>query len=89
LLKGVQAGELEAKTALKTIAEAKRRVEKVRCLLQRLGQNDEQLALIKRYAQVMREPIDLSGTEDSAELRGELMLAVNDLMPALQRDFLK
>jgi Fe-S-cluster containining protein len=89
LLKGVQAGELEPKTALKTIAEAKRRVEKVRCLLQRLGQNDEQLALIKRYAQVMREPIDLSGTEDVAELRGELMLAINDLMQALQRDFLK
>ena len=89
LLKGVQGGELEAKTALKAIAETKRRVEKVRCLLQRLGQNDEPLALIKRYAQVMREPIDLSGPEDAAELRGELMLAVNDLMQTLQQDFLK
>jgi Fe-S-cluster containining protein len=89
LLKGVQAGELEAKTALKTIAEAKRRVEKVSCLLQRLGQNDEQLALIKRYAQIMRGQINLSSPEDAAELRGELMLAVNELMQALQRDFLK
>jgi hypothetical protein len=89
LLKGVQAGELEAKTALETIVEAKRRVEKVRRLLRRCGQNDEQLALIKRYSQIMREPVDLSGGEDTVELRGELMLAVNDLMQALQRDFLK
>ena len=89
LLKGVQAGELEAKTALKTIAETQRLAEKVRGLLRRLGQNDEQLALNRRYAQVMREPVDLSGPEDAVELRGELMLAVNDLMQALQRDFLK
>jgi Fe-S-cluster containining protein len=89
LLKGVEAGELEAKTALKTIVEAKRRVEKVRRLLRRFGQNDEQLALIKRYSQIMRQPVDLSGGEDAVELRGELMLAVNDLMQALQRDFLK
>ena len=89
LLKRVQAGELETKTALKTIAEAKRQVEKVRHLLHQLGQNDEQLALIKRYAHAMREPVDLSGPEDAVELRGELMLAVADLMQTLQRDFLK
>ena len=37
----------------------------------------------------MSEPIDLSGRRRRGELRGELMLAVNDLMQALQRDFLK
>ena len=89
LLKRVRVGEMGADAALKMIAEAQRVAEKVRGLLRRLGQNDEQLALNRRYAQVMREPVDLSGGEDAAELRGELMLAVNDLMQALQRDFLK
>jgi uncharacterized protein len=89
LLKRVQAGERETKTALKTIAEARRRVEKVRHLLQQLGQKDERTALIERYAQIMREPVDLSGPEDAVELRGELMRAVEALMQLLQRDFLK
>ena len=89
LLKRVQAGEMKAEAALGKIAGAQQLAEKVRGLLRRLGQSDEQLALTRRYAQVMREPVDLAGGEDAAELRGELMLAVNDLMQALQRDFLK
>lgn len=89
LLKGVQAGEVETKTALKIIAEARRRAAKVRRLLQRLGQDDEQLALIQRYSQVMREPVDLSGPEQAIELRGKLMRAVEKLMRILQGDFLK
>ena len=36
----------------------------------------------------MSAPIDLSD-EHSAERRGELMLAVSDLMQLLQRDFLR
>jgi Fe-S-cluster containining protein len=88
LLKRVQAGEMEVKPALKKIAETQRLAEKVRKLLRSLGQQDEQLALTKRYAQVMSRPIDLS-QEEGAEMRGELMLAVNDLMQTLQRDFLK
>ena len=89
LLKRVQNGAMEATAALKRISEAQRQAENVRRLLRRLGQNDEQLALTKRYAQVMKAPIDLSGSGDTGELRGELMLAVNDLMLLLQRDFLK
>jgi Fe-S-cluster containining protein len=89
LLKRTQAGTVEVKAALKTIAEARRRVDKVRRRLRESGQKDEQLALIKRYSQVMSGPIDLSGGEDGPELRGRLMLAVEDLMQLLQRDFLK
>jgi Fe-S-cluster containining protein len=89
LLKRVQSGEMHAATALKRIAEAKKLVEKVLRLLHRLGENDEQLALTKRYAKMMSQPIDLSADEDTGEARGELMLAVNDLMHALQRDFLQ
>jgi hypothetical protein len=89
LLKRVQAGELAAGAALKTISKTKRRVQKVRGLLHRLGQKDEQLALIKSYAQVMSAPIDLSKEETDSELRGELLLAYDELMKQLQRDFLK
>jgi Fe-S-cluster containining protein len=89
LLKRVQAGELEADAALKTISKTRRRVEKVRGLLRRLGQKDGQLALIKSYAEAMSAPIDLSKTEKDSERRGELMLAYDELMQQLQRDFLK
>ena len=89
LLKKVQIGEEEATTGLKTIAEAKRRVEKVRKILRQLGQKNEKLALMEHYSQAMREPVDLSGPEGTVALRGELMLAVESLMQTLQRDFLK
>jgi Fe-S-cluster containining protein len=89
LLQKAGADELSAGAALKKISEAKILVKKVRDLLHQLGQNDERLALTKRYAQVMSAPIDLSAPENDSELRGELMLAVNDLMQTLQRDFLK
>ena len=89
LLKHVQSGEMSAPAALKRIADAKKLAEKVRRLLRRLGDDDEQLALTKRYSRMMSQPIDLSAAEDAGEARGELMLAVNDLMLVLQRDFLK
>ena len=89
LLKRVEVDELGASTALKKISAAKILVKKVRELLRSLGQNDERLALTKRYAQAMSAPVDLSASENDSELRGELMLAVNELMQILQRDFLK
>jgi len=89
LLKRVQAGELDADAALKTISKTKLQAEKVRGLLRQLGQKDEYLAMTKRYAQAMSAPIDLSAYETNAERRGELMLAVDELMRRLQKDFLK
>src|SRR5450755_1863563 len=80
LLKCVQVGELEADAALKTIAHTKRQAEKVRVLLRQIGQNDERLAMTKRYAAAMSAPIDLSDHEMGSERRGALMLAVNELM---------
>jgi hypothetical protein len=87
LLKKVEAGEMSANGALKKIAEAKALAKKVRDLLQSLGQPTETLALSKCYAAAMHEPIDLA--DNSAERRGELMLAVNDLMHVVQGEFLK
>jgi Fe-S-cluster containining protein len=88
LLKKVAAEEITADAALKKISTAKIQADKVRALLRSLGQREEKMALTHRYAEVMRAPMDFS-VEDSAERRGELMLAVNDLMTRLQRDFLR
>jgi Fe-S-cluster containining protein len=89
LLKRVQAGELDASAALKKISATKTQAEKVRVMLRQLGQNDESLAMTKRYAQAMNGAIDLSDHESDTERRGELMLAVDELMRQLQRYFLK
>ncbi len=87
LLKRVETNELAVNAALKKISTAKIQVEKVRGLLRSLGQRDEKMALTHRYAAAMSAPIDLAD-ETNAERHGELMLAVNDLMTRLQRDFL-
>jgi Fe-S-cluster containining protein len=89
LLKRVQAGELDADAALKTIARTKLQAEAVRGLLRQLGKSNERLAMTKRYAAAMSAPIDLSDHETDSERRGELMLAVNELMRQLQQEFLK
>jgi Fe-S-cluster containining protein len=88
LLTRVQAGELDAETALEAVAQAKRQVKKVCELLRRTGSDDERLALSQRYAQAMSGPVDLSGGKASTALPGILMTTYRDLMRTLQRDFL-
>jgi uncharacterized protein len=88
LLKRVQIHKAGVETALRKIVRAQRLAEKVRQRLRRSGDRNETLALTRRYARIMRKPIDLSGPEEAVAGRGKLMLAVSDLMQALQRDFL-
>jgi hypothetical protein len=88
LLKRVQAGGLDADTALKTIDHAKRQVEKVCKLLRCADSDDERLALCQRYERAMSEPVDLSAGKASAALPGKLMATYRDLMLMLQGDFL-
>lgn len=88
LLKRVAAGELSSALALKRIRAARKQADRVRVLLRLLGQQDEQMALTHRYAEAMSAPVDLAD-EAGSERHGELMLAVNDLMEQLQRDFLR
>lgn len=87
LLKRVECGKMTAEAALKKISDAKRRADKVRQLLHDSGQKDEYTALTHRYTEVMSGPVDFS-VEGAADKRGELMLAVNELMQLLERDFL-
>ena len=88
LLKRVGTGEITVNAALKKISTAKNQAEKVRELLRLTGQNDGRMALTHRYTEAMSAPMDMSD-EHGSENRGELMLAVNDLMQMLQRDFLR
>ena len=89
LLKRVQAGELDANAALKTIVQARRQVEKVCKLLRGTGSDDGRLALSQRYERAMSEPVDLSGGKASIGLPGKLMTIYRDLMQVLQCDFLR
>jgi Fe-S-cluster containining protein len=88
LLKKVEADEMTAGAALKKISAAKVLREKVKELLRASGQRNEDMALTKRYTQTMSGPTNLAD-DTAAERRGELMLAVNDLMQTLQSDFLR
>lgn len=88
LLKQVGAGDMTVGAALKKISEAKMRAQEVRELLRSLGQHDERMALTHRYAGAMSAPVDLAD-EGNVDRHGELMLAVNDLMNLLERDFLR
>ena len=88
LLKRVENGEATASAALKKISAAKKQADAVRKMLRALGQRDEGRALTHRYAEVMAQPTNLAESEN-ADRRGELMLAVNELMNRLQRDFLR
>lgn len=88
LLKKVERGDMTAGTALKKISAAKAKAENVRKLLRESGQRDEQMALTHRYAEAMSAPVDLSD-DANADRHGKLMLAVNDLMQVLERDFLQ
>jgi len=88
LLQRTAAGEVSEHAALKLIQQARARADKVRRILRELGDTDETLPLSRRYQRMMREPIDLSADERIVELRGELMLAVGELVGALEKDFL-
>ncbi len=88
LLQRAQAGEVTERAALKSIQNALRRAEKVRGILRELGDTDESVPLSRRYQRMMREPMDLSVDPHLIDLRGELMLAVSDLVTVLEQEFL-
>ena len=88
LLQRAQAGEVTEHAALKSIQQAHRCADKVRRILRELGDTDETVPLSRRYQRMMRQAIDLSADERSIDLRGELMMAVAELVGVLERDFL-
>jgi hypothetical protein len=79
LLKSVKAGHTEPAAALRIIGTARERADKVRRLLCALGDTDEQLPLSARFRHTGKRLKAGELDEETAELYGELTLAVHDL----------
>jgi len=79
LLENVQAGRLESKAALRIIRTARQKADKVKLLLRNLGEEDEAAALSIRFRRVKRRVESGALDDETADLFGELTLAVHDL----------
>ena len=87
--KEVQQGSLAEAEALRLIRRVQKLAARVTRLLEASGDHDAHRPLTKRYQAVMRHPIDLSGGDEAGDRRGELMLAVQQLMELVQQRFLR
>jgi len=87
LLKNVMAARLSHEAALAIIRNAREKADSVRILLRRLGDKDEQLALAARFRRMTRKFESEELTEETAELYGQLTLAVHDLNSLLSEAF--
>ena len=86
-LQRVQAGELDVAKALGIIRQAKRQVAAVERCLRRLGNEDSDLPLTRRYAAEMAEAIDLAGDPELLRLRSRLTREMERLMQLLDGEF--
>jgi uncharacterized protein len=79
VLKNAQTGRLELKAARRVVRLARQRAETVKRLLRELGDADEQTALSVRFRRVKRRVETGVLDENTADLFGQLTLAVHDL----------
>ncbi len=79
LLKSVNIGEVKTGEALRTIEKARKRAEKVRQLLRRMGDSDEHIALSLRFRRTAKRIQGSEVDQPTAHLFGELTLAAHDL----------
>ncbi|MFO1489197.1 MAG: YkgJ family cysteine cluster protein [Verrucomicrobiota bacterium] len=87
LLIRFQEDEIEAEPALKIIRRTRRQAGKVNKLLAQLGDTKETDALSTRFRRMQRRMEGAAVDETSADLFGELTLAMLDLQVMLGRDF--
>ena len=87
LLQSVARGTTEAPAALRVIRQTRDRVDKVRRLLRELGDHDEHVALSLRFQRTHRRLESLQLEDDTAEIFGQLTLAVHDLNLRLRQHF--
>jgi len=80
-------GTLGEDRAARIIGKARRQADRIIQLLRASGNSDESAPLTRRYQAVMRTPVDLSDPE-AGDRRGELMMAVHELMDLARREFL-
>ena len=88
-LKQTRSAEIDSAEALRRIRHARQLAAKVTEMLTAMGQTCDSMSMTARYKEIMDRPIDLEAGHDDAELRGQLMLAVHDLMQCVHRDFLE
>jgi hypothetical protein len=79
LLKGVKLGRTQPAEALRVIRTARERAEKVRRLLRELGDRDEHVSLSVRFRRTTTRIKGADLSEETADLYGQLTLAVHDL----------
>jgi Fe-S-cluster containining protein len=87
LLKHVKAGEIEPRRALRTIRSTLKQVENVKRLLRQLGDNEENLALSKRFRRMRRKLESGPLNKKTAHTFSELTLAMHDLNVLLSEKF--
>jgi len=87
LLSAVQTGRTEKPAALQIIRTARKRADKVWRLLRELGDIDEELPLITRFRRTKNRLEQTSLDKETANLYGELTLAVHALNCLLSSAF--
>jgi Fe-S-cluster containining protein len=87
LLKKVNVGTISPADALQIIEKARRRAEKVRQLLRKLGDKDETLALALRFRRTSKRVAQSDTDAQTARLFGELGLAFHELNVVLSEKF--
>ena len=87
LLRSVRAGRTEKAQALEIIRRARRRADRVWRLLRALGDLDEERSLSVRFRRTVKRLEGSQLDEPTAELYGELTLAVHDLNCLLSSAF--
>jgi Fe-S-cluster containining protein len=87
LLKSVQAGKTERTSALRLIRSTLRRVDRVRRLLEKLGDTDERLPLSLRFRRTTTHLEEVGANRVTAHNFGKLTLAFHELNVALSQFF--
>jgi len=87
LFKNLASGKIKEARSLKIIATAQKRAERVRKLLRKLGDTEETLSLSKRFRRVQKRVETSPINDETADLYGDLTLAVHDMNFLLSQAF--
>lgn len=79
VFKDAMAGKLELAAAARVVKQARRKADEVRHLLRELGDRDESLSLTKRFRRAQKSVLSGGVDEASADVFGQLSLAMHQL----------
>jgi Fe-S-cluster containining protein len=85
LLQKAKTGSVDPETALRVVRSCRRKADKVRKLLLRLGDRNEELSLMTRFRRTLRRHENSVCDPATADLVASLTLAAHDLNRALAR----